>query len=95
MAADGATRRPATAVLTATDDSGAKWLVAYFYDVGGRTFERSLPSKVYYPVALALGQPESRIVAVATRCDGADCEAATRTLAEFLDVAANSLRIKG
>jgi exosortase A len=76
--------------ISAAAPDGVRWVVGYFFVVGGRNFTSDLPSKLYYGVAAARGRPTSGVVAAAVRC-AADCEAARATLGRFLGANAGSL----
>ncbi len=93
-AGDPAARRPATAQETVVDGYGQRWLLLHFYDVGGRTFSTGMTSKLYYPLALVAGRTDSRIVAVATRCE-ADCTLARARVESFVRDAGDELRRVG
>ncbi|HET7202977.1 MAG TPA: exosortase A [Steroidobacteraceae bacterium] len=80
-----------TAWLVATDPAGGRWTLAREYLVAGRSFSNGWSSKLYYPLAMLAGRPESRVIAVAARC-GDDCAAASEAVSGFMDDAGATLR---
>jgi exosortase A len=84
---------PADAV-EAVDPSGRRWVVWHGYVVGNRYFSGELASKLYYPAALLTGQPQSRVLAVASPCRER-CDDALADIGVFLRTAVSTMQSFG
>lgn len=69
--------------VIATAPSHERWVIAYVYYVGGRTFIGSITSKLYYGIAVLQGRPWSGVVVVASKC-AVNCFNASAAVSRFM-----------
>jgi hypothetical protein len=82
---------PELALTVADAGDGARWAIASMYAIGNRTFASGFRSKLYYPVALVSGHPQSAVVAAAARCAADGCNSAVSAIEEFMASDARTL----
>ena len=85
-------RVPGTGRELVVARDGARSLVRYVFDIGGRRTDRELAAQLLYGIAAIRGATPSSIIALRTACAGEDCSDARRRLDEFAAVTHTALR---
>lgn len=70
-------------VVTASDEDGHLWVVAYLYVVGDFSSGDEAVTQILYGIGATIGNPASGLVAAAVRCEDASCAAAQREVDAF------------
>jgi len=90
---DSLSNFPGNVVEVEADGASHRWLIWYWYEVGGRSVTREAKAKAMQALAFISGNPSSGIVAMAARCQSS-CAAATSRMQAFTEEADGELRLR-